>query len=282
MSHSAWFDESKHLAGSRVYWSSISNGFLLERVWFTANRISFVLWAVSHRECRMRWNSRWSQERRTWWVPKIWPPNHWREGLVAAAEPAFLSYGRFYRNLGKRKNALWITGIVLFPCQAREDAKNAPPEAWFLTFKMQNMWNIENRISLDWLDKLDCESSRLQHPRRRGKANKAQAKTAKQRNRFVKCSSSCKQMKLFSLMNLWKFLWCGHPSQCSWQSFWPFNIFQALQSDPVSPLSEIFDQCFEGFCEIRIQWVWLLFFCWLCCFQWKSFVKCWEICCMYL
>ena len=128
----------------------------------------------------MRWNSRWSQERRTWWVPKIWPPNHWREGLSRSCRNSFLVFsGRFYRNLGRRKNALWITGIVLFPCQAREDAKNAPPEACFLTFKMQNMWNIENRISLDWLDKLDCECSRLQHPRRRGKANKAQAKTAK-------------------------------------------------------------------------------------------------------
>jgi len=70
-----------------------------------------------------------------------------------------------------------------------------------LTFKMQNMWNIENRISLDWLDKLDCECSRLQHPRRRGKANKAQA-PAKQRNRFCQVLFKQMQMKLFSLMNL--------------------------------------------------------------------------------
>lgn len=123
----------------------------------------------------MRWNSRWSQERRTWWVPKIWPPNHWREGLVAAVT-AFLSY----------QGASTETLDCSLPLPGPRRCQECTAWGMFLT-------TLKCRTSLDWLelDKLDCECSRLQHPRRRGKANKAQA--AKQRNCFVKCSlSRCK------------------------------------------------------------------------------------------
>ena len=49
MCDSAWFNESKDLAGSRVYWSSISNSFLLERVCFTESKSFFVVGSQSQK-----------------------------------------------------------------------------------------------------------------------------------------------------------------------------------------------------------------------------------------
>lgn len=141
----------------------------------------------------MRWNSRWSQERRTWRVPKIWPPNHWREGLVAAAETAFLScQGASIETWEREKNALWITGIVLFPCQAREDAKNAPPEAWFWRLKCKTCGASKTGFHwtgwISWTVNAPGCSTQEEGERQIKRRRQQNSETA-----FVKCSSSrCK------------------------------------------------------------------------------------------